>query len=152
MSIKILPIVGSHFRPPAKAFIQSLPVGQLLLLRREPTNPYDENAIMVRVVTEALPQGDQGDIFWEDFLVISVGMGYYQDNVLEEEEWHLGYIPKTEALTLAGVFDEHGRDVVGTFGYDAAGKPTVTFDPNVVYGEDEEDEVEFDEEDEEDDN
>ena len=42
-----IPLVGAHFRPPAKALIQSLPVGQVLRLSREPDNQYDTNAIQV---------------------------------------------------------------------------------------------------------
>ena len=41
------PLVGAHFRPPAKTIIQSLPAGYTLELRPEPTNPYDPNAVAV---------------------------------------------------------------------------------------------------------
>jgi hypothetical protein len=40
-------MVGMHFRPPAKAVLEALPVGTTLWLRREPENPYDANAVQV---------------------------------------------------------------------------------------------------------
>ena len=43
------PIVGAHFRPPAKQLLEVLPIGTPMLLRAEPDNPYDENAIQVLV-------------------------------------------------------------------------------------------------------
>lgn len=127
-----LPIVGAHFRPPAKAFVQSMAVGQPLALRREPSNPYDENAIQVIVVTAALDP-----CCHEELDTLARGFGHDLEGILGQEEWHLGYIPKEHAATLARTFDEHGKDVVGNFGYDAAGKPTVTFDPQVVYADEE---------------
>lgn len=45
-------IVGSHFVPPAKALLAALPAGTALLLRAEPENPYDSDAILV-----LLPEG-----------------------------------------------------------------------------------------------
>lgn len=41
------PIVGMHFRPPAKEVVNLLPPGTRVLLRREPSNEYDEFAVQV---------------------------------------------------------------------------------------------------------
>lgn len=42
-----LPIVGMAFRPPANMVINQIPYGKRLILRRQPDNPHDSNAIMV---------------------------------------------------------------------------------------------------------
>ena len=56
MPIHHAPLVGSHFRPPAKALLASLPAGFHLELRPEPSNPYDQNAIAVWLDATHLPQ------------------------------------------------------------------------------------------------
>jgi hypothetical protein len=42
-----LPIVGAKFRPPAQEVLTLLPAGAELLLRRQPDNPHDGNAVQV---------------------------------------------------------------------------------------------------------
>jgi hypothetical protein len=54
MSISI-PLVGMHFRPPAKEVLSILPLGFPLEIRPEPTNQYDVNAVMVLVDMADLP-------------------------------------------------------------------------------------------------
>lgn len=52
------PLVGAHFRPPAKALLASLPAGTILLLDPEPSNQYDSHALGVWInPQEAIPQG-----------------------------------------------------------------------------------------------
>ena len=41
------PLVGMHFRPPAKDVVNLLPAGCPLILQRQPDNQYDINAVQV---------------------------------------------------------------------------------------------------------
>ena len=59
MPIHHAPLVGSHFRPPAKALLASLPAGFHLELRPEPLNPYDPNAIEVWLDTHHVDAGTE---------------------------------------------------------------------------------------------
>lgn len=43
----LVPLVGSHFHPPAATLLAHLPSGFALALRAEPDNPYDPNAVQV---------------------------------------------------------------------------------------------------------
>lgn len=49
-------LVGSHFVPPAKVLLAHLPAGVKLLLEPDPSNPYDENAIVVLIDPMEIPQ------------------------------------------------------------------------------------------------
>lgn len=56
------PIVGMHFRPPAKDVINLLPGGCRLILMREPDNPYDVNAIKV-LLPGFSPEGEHAALY-----------------------------------------------------------------------------------------
>lgn len=43
----LYPIVGARHRGDAQKLLDSLPTGEPLILKREPSNPYDHNAIQV---------------------------------------------------------------------------------------------------------
>lgn len=43
----ICPIVGLRFYPPATLLIELIPIGFSLVLKPEPSNPYDPNAVQV---------------------------------------------------------------------------------------------------------
>lgn len=47
--ILVAPLVGMHFRPPAKAILAALRAGSPLVLEPEPDHPYDPKAIKVLV-------------------------------------------------------------------------------------------------------
>jgi hypothetical protein len=49
-----------HFRPPAKFVLASLPAGCQLRLEPEPSNPYDEKAIMVFCQAKDIPESQHG--------------------------------------------------------------------------------------------
>jgi hypothetical protein len=95
MSKHTLPLVGAHFRPPAKAILQILPGGAPLILRCEPTNPYDPNAVQVLVESKSIPEDTH-----EDLGMHAQGYGFDLEAILAAEEWHLGYVKATEALWL----------------------------------------------------
>lgn len=88
-----IPIVGAHFRPPAKAILQAIPLEHPLELRAEPENSYDPNAIAVWIATsslESLPTVTQ-----QTLATLSTGFGHDWDSLLSQPCWHLGYVPRT---------------------------------------------------------
>ena len=91
------PIVGMHFRPPAKAIIQSLPNECPLWLIPEPTNEYDANAVKVVVKSADIPE-DQHQILG----TLTAGYGFSLDEILTQPEWHLGYVKREYAAMIAG--------------------------------------------------
>ena len=101
----VYPTVGAHFRPPAKAILATLPAGHPLILRAEPLNPYDPNAIMVLLRSDTIPVELHADLSLQ-----AADFGYSIDEILAEHEWHLGYIPRAQAQELR----ESGEIVVGT--------------------------------------
>jgi len=114
-----LPIVGAHFRPPAKALLEVLPSGAPLWLRPEPDNPYDANAIQVgvdRSEIEALSQAMKAELE-----TLALGYGFDLEGILSEPEWHLGYIPRTVAASLTLAPGKHPASLA----FDPAGKPMV---------------------------
>ena len=116
-----LPLVGAHFRPPAKALIQSMPMSHPLELRPEPTNPYDSNAIAIWLDAHTLP-----DDSLEELRHTLPGMGSDIDDLMAQRHWHIGYIPKTDAATLQAPIAEHGV-CNAALSFDGTGKPLVTF-------------------------
>ena len=128
-----LPIVGAKFRPPAAGLLAVLGTGAGLLLRREPDNAYDANAVQVLAAVEELKKLPRAQ------LQSSVeGFGFSAEEVLGEEltlgatvlamEWHLGYIPRSAAEGLAEHFDSSGiRDRPGSLTFDLQGRPAVSF-------------------------
>lgn len=117
------PIVGMHFRPPAKAILQCLPQGTTLHLRREPDNQYDPNATKVLVRSADIPEGQYQEL---DTLV--AGYGTTIQEILAQSEWFLGYIAAKsgEAGLIAPLLDkEPARIWVGALIFDGSGKPMV---------------------------
>jgi len=99
-AIRAMPIVGAAYRPPAAAILGALPAGASLLLRPEPSNPFDPNAVMVVATAESIDT--QADA--EELVHRLQGFGMTYEQVCgepPEHEWHLGYIAKTFAASLA---------------------------------------------------
>lgn len=59
------PLVGMHFRPPAKDIVNCLPAGVELLLEHQPDNPYDGDAI--RVLLFGFTVGGQHEELFRQF-------------------------------------------------------------------------------------
>jgi hypothetical protein len=95
MAQHTLPLVGSHFRPPAKALLQVLPSGTELILRAEPGNPYDPNAVQVLLPTANIPEDVE-----QELEIHALGHGYDLPQIKAQDEWHVGYVKATEALWL----------------------------------------------------
>jgi len=114
------PIVGMWHHPPAPGILRAAPISCPLILRPEPTNPHDPNAIQVWLTTEGIPLSSHDKLREE-----LQGFGVSMDEFLAEPEWFLGFIPKGAAaiITLNG-------DTPGTLTFDPQGKPLVIFTYN----------------------
>ncbi len=131
MTSYTLPIVGAHFRPPAKALLSVLPGGNALRIIPEPDNPHDENALAVFVVTSEIANdlNDELDVAASPF-------GYGIESIRDSVGWHLGYIPRTHAEVLqpriVAYFAAQGKDgLIGILAFTPDGKPAIRFDlPN----------------------
>lgn len=134
---KSAPLVGMHFRPPAKALIQSLPSGYPLELRPEPSNPYDPNAVAVWLDARFL-----NDDAIDELTSTLPGMGHDIEELLATRWWQLGYMAREEAaiyqpeigpLVYAMAENAMENDQPHVSGYPATltftgdGKPLVTF-------------------------
>lgn len=123
----VLPIVGSYYRPPAKAILSVLPVGTALTLRPEPENKVDRNAIAVWIASADVPESCHGSLMLagaDTGFRISADGDRAEDNedflntILLQDEWHLGYVPAVLAAQM------HLRgDTPATLAFTLDGKP-----------------------------
>jgi hypothetical protein len=118
MPTNTLPIVGAFYRPPAKALIEALSIGTPLQLIAEPDNQYDPNAIAVYLCTTDIP-----DNAYDKLEEILPPYGYSLEQVMNEEYWHLGYVPKELAAKLVGTLGPEPMSV--TFSLSSNGAPRV---------------------------
>lgn len=88
------PLVGMRFRPPALTILQGLGMDQPLVLIREPSNAYDENAISVH-----LPDG------WEEENPELFAEARAEVPELSTFHTMLGYVARHVAELWAPVFD-----------------------------------------------
>jgi len=112
-------IVGAHFHPPARTLLEVLPIGCPLILRREPHNPHDANAIAIFLEGRNVPEVDGLD---EALL----GWGTSVAAEKARDEIDLGYIPRDHAADLVHAGFPLG-DVDGSFSVSAGGAPRVRF-------------------------
>lgn len=135
----MVPLVGAHFRPPAKQLLEHLPAGCELELRAEPENPYDPKAIQVLVLPGASVPEDQHEALRAKL----VGTGYELEELLESPEAiQLGYIAdsdgkmcRKEALAGNREIGAMGTEAGGlaelhaTLSFDTQGRPAVLVEP-----------------------
>lgn len=115
------PIVGMHFRPPAKALIEILPIGCPLTLIAEPDNAHDSNAVAVWLYSENIPEESKSRL-----RELLIPFGYELEQILAEEVWHLGYIPREMAKVLReNEIVPIDSSVDGTFSVSNNGAPRV---------------------------
>ena len=122
-------IVGAHFRPPAKGLLACLPSGSKLLARREASNAYDVNAIQVIWPTSGL-NAENGIGLSADTVQAAVeGFGSSADEVFAAPEWHLGYVPRTEAAQIAPIMDAaQCTELPGELTFAATGGAQIQFE------------------------
>jgi hypothetical protein len=117
-----LAIVGARFRPPAQAVLENLSSGTKLLLKRQPDNPYDSNAVQVMLPLDE----NHGD---------TVSGLLLASDIPFEEPLHLGFIPRDDAATIAPIMDQQylngdGDGVSewpGTLTFLLSGQPAISF-------------------------
>ncbi len=115
------PIVGSHYRPPAKALIAGISNGTKLFLRAEPQNAFDPNAIQI-----LLHPSDIEESSYQTLNDELSGYGQDMDDINQQSEWHLGYIPKEIAKILRETnIVPLDVEIEGNYLIDFRGKPLV---------------------------
>ena len=91
ISDKIYPIVGAKFHPPATIILDFMAVNTRLILRPDPSNRYDSNAIEVRAEGEFLLPSSNFDA-----ALARKGFNI-ADIINAETSWMLGFVPKDVA-------------------------------------------------------
>jgi hypothetical protein len=132
------PLVGMHFRPPAKAILQSLPAFYPLELRPEPDNPYDPNAVAVWFDARHLSPEAK-----EELESTLPGQGQDLESLLSQRWWQIGYMARESAAQhqsdIAAIINGHNEDAEvsgegfiwtgypAKLAFDGSGKPLVSF-------------------------
>jgi hypothetical protein len=113
-------IVGARHHKPAVQIFQALPAETKLLLVPEPTNPYDANAIQVRLKPDAIPEWVERDL--EELLLPTE---FTLADLKSQDSIMLGFIPKEIAaeISLPG-------PTPGVLAFDGVG-PLVSWDAEV---------------------
>lgn len=101
---QVYPIVGAHFKPPAKAVLQAVPLGTPLVLRPEPSNPYDANAVAVWISSVEF-----GADLYPLLTSLCGGYGWSLEDLLAQGEHQLGYVPAKLALECRAELALTGR-------------------------------------------
>jgi hypothetical protein len=118
------PIVGAHYRPPAKTLLGVLSLGTKLTLMAEPENQYDPNAVAVWLNATDIKR-EAYDLLEEEL----PAFGFDLAQIIDLENWHLGYIPKAMAAKLrevGAVTPDNPVEV--TFSLSPTGEPRVRFE------------------------
>lgn len=98
--VTIVPLVGAHYRPPAKSILANLRGETPLLLEAEPENKFDANAVKVLVETKEIPEDQH-----ENLDMMAAGYGISIQEILAEPKWHLGYVARDHAERLQPVLN-----------------------------------------------
>lgn len=132
MTQHTVPVVGMHFRPPAKAILAVLPAACPLRIMPEADNPHDANALAVHVASTDIPAHAHEQLESE-----ALNYGFTAADILAEGQWHLGYVKATDAAYLCAPLTQAIADgqtidadaphyYPGHLSFDGAGKPTIT--------------------------
>lgn len=135
------PIVGAHFRPPAKLILAVLPMGCELLLEPEPENQYDARAIKVLVTPDKIPES-QHEMLRSEL----PGMGFSLEDILALDFVFLGYcaaakgkpFEKAKAEDLGVVGNDRIGEIISTSNWSAKLGALVSGGPAVVLTQHEE--------------
>lgn len=101
------PLVGMHFRPPARAILNALGAGHPLYLKPEPENPYDPNAIAVWFDAETIRHSSDTQTELETTLP---PMGGDLEELFDRRYWHIGYMAKEHAVMHQKVIQQSIAD------------------------------------------
>lgn len=118
--MKTYPIVGVSYRPPSQTILEHLALNTPLVMRREPDNRFDPNAIAIWIETSNIPPNDL------DLNSALSRRGFSIWELKANDEFQLGYIPATIAAVIAGDFPL--SDTPARFAISGTGKPIVVRD------------------------
>ena len=120
----IAPLVGAHFRPPAKSLLAILGVKTPLQIIRERENSSDADAVGVWLETSQLERlSPQAKAQLESDLS---GYGFDLSGLLETPTLQLGYIgAKSGHAKMIASFLDKGQLVEGTLTFSLDGSPSV---------------------------
>lgn len=114
------PMVGMHYRPPANALVQVLPVNTRMTLMAEPYNEFDSNAIGVWVDMTSCANNTR---------INKILMDHENGNLMPAQAIKLGYLPKDIASYLRKNGFPSDTEVEGKFYIPfGSNKPHVRFD------------------------
>ena len=123
MSRDRLPIVGAFYRPPAQIILNALAVGTPLFVEAEPDNQADINACAVFIKSADIPASAH-----EALELNLPGIGLSLEEVLLQDLWHLGYIPKGFAAQLRSLdIVSLNNRLEGTFSVNPQGQARISF-------------------------
>jgi len=124
MTFFTVPLVGMHFRPPAKALLQVLPTDFPLQAETEPDNEYDKHAIKLMLKSADIPKDAH-----DDLNMLASGFGFPIEDILAKDAWHLGYVKATSASQIAPLINGGSHKFASSkLSYDGEGKPLVTIE------------------------
>lgn len=119
----VAPLVGAHYRPPAKALLEVLRAGTQLRLVPEPDNPFDPNAIKVEVERQVLR--DLSESVQRALEADLARFGFELADVLGEgPPWHLGYVARQQAAEFAPQL--RGAEHPAVLSFAANGSPQIS--------------------------
>lgn len=91
-------LVGTHFNPVGRMVLKHLPGSTPLILEPDPTNPYDEHAVIVRVDPKEIPESEWAQLSHPDAGLPLAGATLEQ--VLSEGPVMLGHVGRTGGKPL----------------------------------------------------
>lgn len=133
MTAIVVPLVGMHFRPPAKVLVEYIHAGAEVVLEPEPSNPYDEKAIKVWFWPGDILKGMRVDL-----AQALVGSGFVLDELVNGLALHIGFIADSDGKEGAKAGNKGNREVaelaniaggfselITTFSFLPNGKPAI---------------------------
>lgn len=118
------PLVGMHFRPPAKTVLANLPGGCELILDPEPGNQFDPKAIRVLVSPSQLPRSQ-----YEALEEALPGQGTTLTDVLDDGMIWLGYVADSDGK-ICKESRQAGNREVGELMLDGSHQARLGFAPD----------------------
>lgn len=115
-----LPIMGARFRKPAPALLSIAAGGTAMILRPEPENEHDNNAVAIYLPSSSM--SDRVLELGEDTLS---NAGLEASDIRAKDLWHVGYIPKEIASWMQARLA--GKDHPAKLAFLVDGKPAVEF-------------------------
>lgn len=132
--IILSPIVGAHFRPPAKLLLTILPINSPLHLDPDPDNPYDPNAVKVLIFpADPAIATSLSLLSSEERKQELLGMGVSLEDLLTLPSIQLGFLPSSsnqKTRTINGTLYAGNAEVLNAIAGSPLHSAFLTFAPN----------------------